>query len=300
MSKDVDITGLSIHTLSAAHQRWVSTSSVPPWLSCPSFSAKVFADPSDVFYDIVVENVRVAPDGFPRDAIQAGAFPGQLIIANKGDVLHLNVTNKLTNPTMRRSTSIARHISGSHSNRGRVRLLRDVSIVSLTPNNSAQRLIDLALSLNFPLLGQTGTYWFHSHLSTQYIDGERGTLVIYGMQTKLIKCDFLPSHLNEPVPDSGLIKGVGRYVGGPAIPSAVVNGIKGKKYRFWVINIAGYAAFTFFIDGHTFDVIETDGIATEPLTVTSFLIHAAQRYSVVLRADVDVGNYWIRAPMSWY
>ncbi|KAJ6536401.1 hypothetical protein DFH09DRAFT_1324656 [Mycena vulgaris] len=50
---------------------------------------------ADVFYNIPIENVRVAPDGFARDAIQAGIFPGQLIIANKGDVLHLNVTNKL-------------------------------------------------------------------------------------------------------------------------------------------------------------------------------------------------------------
>ncbi|KAJ7081230.1 Cupredoxin [Mycena epipterygia] len=31
---------------------------------------------------------------------------------------------------------------------------------------------------NYPLLNQTSTYWFHSHLLTQYVDGERGVLVV--------------------------------------------------------------------------------------------------------------------------
>ena len=31
----------------------------------------------------------------------------------------------------------------------------------------------------FNALNQTGTYWYHSHLSAQYCDGLRGPLVIY-------------------------------------------------------------------------------------------------------------------------
>ncbi|KIJ55075.1 multicopper oxidase [Sphaerobolus stellatus SS14] len=31
------------------------------------------------------------------------------------------------------------------------------------------------ISLN----GQSGTFWYHSHLSTQYVDGLRGALVVY-------------------------------------------------------------------------------------------------------------------------
>lgn len=61
---------------------------------------------ADVFVDLPILNANVAPDGFTRSAIVAGAFPGKLITANKGDVLHINVTNQLTDPTMRRSTSI--------------------------------------------------------------------------------------------------------------------------------------------------------------------------------------------------
>jgi len=31
-----------------------------------------------------------------------------------------------------------------------------------------------------PLGEQTGTYWYHSQLSVQYLDGLRGPLIIYG------------------------------------------------------------------------------------------------------------------------
>ncbi|KAJ7676837.1 laccase 17 [Mycena polygramma] len=267
---------------------------------------------ADVYYNIPVNDVRVAPDGFPRDAISAGPWPGQLIVANKGDTLHLNVTNNLANPTMRRSTSV--HWHGIFQDRTATE--DGPSFVNQCPVAPGH-----FYQYNFPLFNQTGSYWFHSHLSTQYIDGERGTLVIYpddpqkslwdfdDQNTIITLADWYHSPAeglmaqfkkdgHEPVPDSGLINGVGRYVGGPAVPWAVVNVIKGKRYRLRVINQAGFAAFTFSVDGHVFDVIETDGIATEPLTVNSFLIHAAQRYSVVLKADAPVGNYWIRAPMT--
>ncbi|KAJ7155816.1 laccase [Mycena filopes] len=277
----------------------------------PLFIGEAIA--ADRNYQISIDNVRVAPDGFPRDAIQAGPFPGILITAQKGDVLHLNVTNNLVNPNMRRSTSI--HWHG---------ILQSRTATEDGPSfvNQCPIAPQKFYQYNFPLLDQTGTFWFHSHLSTQYIDGERGTLVIYDPDdpqksmwdvddesTIITLADWYHTPAEalmrqfkldgkEPVPDSGLINGVGRYVGGPAVPWAVINVIRGKRYRFRVIDIAGYAAFTFSIDGHNFDVIETDGIATEPLTVSSFLIHAAQRYSVVLRADAPVGNYWIRAPMT--
>jgi iron transport multicopper oxidase len=42
-------------------------------------------------------------------------------------------------------------------------------------------------------------------------------------------------------------------------------------------------------------IIEADGITTNPLTVDSLQIFAAQRYSFVLTTNQAVGNYWIRA-----
>ncbi|KAJ6536410.1 laccase [Mycena vulgaris] len=239
---------------------------------------------ADVFYDIPVgicaaspgswlevpqiENVRVAPDGFPRDAIQAGPFPGQLVIANKGDVLHLNVTNKL------HWHGIFQDRTSSEDGPSFVNQCPIAPGSFYHPDDPQKALWDV----DDPSTIITLADWYHAPaeaLMAQFkVDG------------------------HEPVPDSGLINGVGRYVGGPAVPWAVVNVVQGKKYRLRVINISGFAAFTFSIDSHTFDVIETDGIATVPLTVSSFEIHAAQRYSIVLHANAPIKNYWINAPMT--
>jgi iron transport multicopper oxidase len=56
--------------------------------------------------------------------------------------------------------------------------------------------------------------------------------------------------------------------------------------------------FIFSIDGHSLTVIEADGENTAPLVVDSLQIHAGQRYSVILKADQPVANYWIRAQPS--
>ncbi|KAG6824062.1 hypothetical protein H0H92_008148 [Tricholoma furcatifolium] len=54
-------------------------------------------------------------------------------------------------------------------------------------------------------------------------------------------------------------------------------------------------SFTFWIDGHSLTIIEADGEYTEPHVVDSFVIHAGQRYSVILAANQPIGSYWIRA-----
>ncbi|KAJ7165684.1 laccase 17 [Mycena crocata] len=283
---------------------------------------------ADVFYNIPITNTIAAPDGFPRAAIQAGTFPGSPVVATKGDILHLNVSNQLNDPTMRRSTSIHWHgiFQDRTASEDGPSFVNQCPIPPGTfyrqPSDSSMHLQAYpGIEYNFPLLNQTGTYWFHSHLSTQYIDGERSTLIIYpddpqkdlwdvdDASTVITLADWYHSPAeelmaqfkkdgHEPVPDSGLINGAGRYIGGPTVPWSVINVVAGKRYRLRVINISGFAAFTFAIDGHMFDVIETDGIATVPLTVSSFIIHAAQRYSVVLHANQAVKNYWIRAPMT--
>ena len=36
-----------------------------------------------------------------------------------------------------------------------------------------------AFEYKFKVDGQAGTFWYHSHLSTQYCDGLRGPMVVY-------------------------------------------------------------------------------------------------------------------------
>ena len=63
----------------------------------------------DRVYQFNVANGLVSPDGFSRQAVLVnGIYPGTTITANKGDRLILNVTNNLSDPTMRRSTTIVR------------------------------------------------------------------------------------------------------------------------------------------------------------------------------------------------
>lgn len=65
---------------------------------------------ADVKYQFNVVNAAVSPDGYSRQAVLVnGIYPGTTITANKGDTLYVNVTNMLTDPTMRRSTTIHWH-----------------------------------------------------------------------------------------------------------------------------------------------------------------------------------------------
>jgi len=56
-----------------------------------------------------------------------------------------------------------------------------------------------------------------------------------------------------------------------------------------------FPSFNFSIDGHTLTIIEADGVETEPVTVDSLQIFAAQRYSIIVTANKPADNYWIRA-----
>ncbi|KAG5634995.1 hypothetical protein H0H81_012778 [Sphagnurus paluster] len=82
------------------------------FLGCLSFilhsTSTVYG--ADVNYVFNLDNSVVSPDGFSRPGVIInGIYPGTLVQANKDDTLHITVNNKLTNPTMRRSTSIHWH-----------------------------------------------------------------------------------------------------------------------------------------------------------------------------------------------
>ncbi|KAF8918129.1 laccase [Mucidula mucida] len=271
---------------------------------------------ADVNFTFDIANDVVAPDGFERvGVINNGIFPGTLIQANKDDVLHIQTNNLLTDPTMRRSLTI--HWHGLFQ-------MRTASEDGPAFVNQCPVSPGHSYTYDIPLNGQAGTYWYHSHLASQYVDGLRGPLVIYDPEdphlglydvddetTVITLADWyhLPSigisekylqqsPFHEPIADSGLINGKGRFVGGPEVDWARINVVAGKRYRFRCINISGYGQFTFAIAGHSMTIIEVDGVSHEPLTVDSFEILVAQRYSFVLNADQPVDNYWISAPME--
>ncbi|CAE6464747.1 unnamed protein product [Rhizoctonia solani] len=128
-------------------------------LAQPSLSAIVN-------YSLDIRNARVAPDGFERTIVSAnGLVPGTFIRANKGDTLHINVTNSLTDPTMRRATTIHWHglFQATTADED------GPAFVTQCPISQNQ-----SYTYEIPLGEQTGTFWYHAHLSSQYVDGLRG------------------------------------------------------------------------------------------------------------------------------
>jgi iron transport multicopper oxidase len=71
----------------------------------------------------------------------------------------------------------------------------------------------------------------------------------------------------ESVPDSAMINGVGRYVGGPEMSWARINVTHGKRYRLRVVNTSGIAHYRFAIQDHSLTVCTNDIMHQEPNTV---------------------------------
>ncbi|KAJ4471419.1 laccase lcc6 [Lentinula aciculospora] len=256
--------------------------------------------------DLHVVNKFIQPDGFNRSFILAeGVFPGPLISGKKGDNFQINVINELTNSTMLLSTSIHWHgLFQEGSN------WADGSFINQCPIAAGNSFL-----YDFNVPDQAG-FWYHSHLATQYCDGLRGPLVVYDPKdpylslydvdddsTVITLADLYhvpaPLIVGAATSDATTINGLGRYTNGPAdAPLAVISVTQGKRYRFRLVSISCDPNFVFSIDGHTFLVIEADGVSHEPVVSDSIQIFASQRYSFVLNANQTVSNYWIRANPS--
>ncbi|CAG8788374.1 26251_t:CDS:2, partial [Dentiscutata erythropus] len=155
----------------------------------------------------------------------------------------------------------------------------------------------------------------------QYIDGLLGAMIIHDHEDPYLKdydCDYVvtladwyhqtsaellsqfltPGYQGQtPVPDSGLISGKGQYAKKDS-ELAVYKVQKGKKYRIRIINTSAEAHYIFSIDGHKMKVIEVEGTYVKPFYVNRLLLHIAQRYSVIVEADQDAKDYWVRATIS--
>ncbi|KAJ7890149.1 laccase 3 [Mycena olivaceomarginata] len=235
---------------------------------------------------------QLSPDGFVRDTVVPnGTFPGPTFKLTKGDSVVIHTHNQLTSPDMRRSTSI--HWHGFFQAR-----------TSGMDGPSARSHPAPPLTTFFDTAGQTGNYWYHSHLSTQYCDGLRGAFVVYGQR-------FCSSSISDstiitlaewyransffktgivPVQDSGLINGKGRYAWWPPCIAFCAD----HPCRFRVFSLSCRPFMTLSFDNHTFDVIELDGVEHDPVAVpkTQIYMPVSQRISIVLNANQTVGNYW--------
>lgn len=160
--------------------------------------------------------------GVVRDMLFVnGKFPAPLIEVNRGDRIVANVTNQLKS----NATSVHWHglfQNGTNWFDGTA----GVTQCGIPPGKS--------LVYNFTVPNQSGTYWYHSHYSTQYLDGILGPLVVHDpaeaqmrgvmydedrvvlmqdwyhdFSTASLANYLVPDNENvEPVPDNGLINGM--------------------------------------------------------------------------------------------
>ncbi|KAF9454484.1 multicopper oxidase [Macrolepiota fuliginosa MF-IS2] len=213
-----------------------------------------------------------------------GTFPGPTINGWKGDTFSINVRNQLRDDQMLRETTI--HWHGIEQIRG-TGWADGVAFVTQCPI-----IPDDYFPYKFPVPDQAGTFWYHSHYSTQYCDGLRGPFIIRDRQdpylsdydidddsTVITLADWYRTYL-EPSLWLRLTKWDLTLVNGAVKPTITVK--PGKRYRFRLINISCDAPYMFSIDDHVLTVIEADGVLYKKYVVTEIPILASQRYSFIL------------------
>ncbi|KAL1750107.1 laccase [Schizophyllum commune] len=265
--------------------------------------------------NLPIVNKEIAPDVSShvvfRTVLANGKFPGELIKGTKGNTFKINVQDQLNDTRMLRSTTI--HWHG---------FFQKNSTWADGPAGVTQCPIATGDSFvyEFRVPDQAGTFWYHSHLSTQadlsMADTCTGAMVVYDPadphrlrydvdddNTVITLADWYhalaPTIIGVGTPDSTLINGKGRYSGGSLTNLTRINVIRGLRYRLRIVSLSCDPSFTFAIHGHNMTIIEVDSVNTQPLVVDSLEIFAGQRYSVVIHANQRIGNYWIRANPSF-
>ncbi|EPQ54039.1 laccase [Gloeophyllum trabeum ATCC 11539] len=282
--------------------------SLTAFVSALVLATGVLAKKHEHIRDLQVVNKYIAPDGHNRSTVLVdGVFPGPLIAGEKGHRFLLNAVDKLHDTTMDVETTIHWHGMFQHKSAWS----DGVAWVTQCPIEPQHSFL-----YNFTSPRQAGTFWYHSHLSTQYCDGLRGPLVIYDPDdpyyndydvddetTVITLADWYHNVSSQeptfPTNDATLINGKGRtvtttYNGTDYLSEIVVE--PGLKYRFRLINMACEPYYNFTIAGHKMTIIEADGVTVHPVRdVDQIQIHAGQRYSFILHANQRPDNYWIHS-----
>ncbi|KAJ2001172.1 ferroxidase fet3 [Coemansia thaxteri] len=261
------------------------------------------AHAADVTYYWDIGYVTANPDGQKERQVIGvnGAWPPPQLHVTLNDTLVIEARNSLDSPTTLHAHGM--YQNGTNYYDGPYM----VTQCGIPPGQN--------MTYRIPII-QTGTYWIHAHYSAQYVDGIRAPLILhnpkephqydddivltmedwYHDQASDLLQDFL-SWRNpggaEPVPNGALIGSVGGST------QKVIAFSPGKTYRLRLINMSALSMFHFSIDGHTMQVIEVDGVDTEPMTVGNVRLAAAQRTSVLVTAlNSTDHNYVFHADMD--
>ncbi|KAL1302666.1 hypothetical protein AAFC00_003031 [Neodothiora populina] len=251
-------------------------------LSCNT----LLANAATVTYDWNITWVTANPSGQEERPVIGinGQWPLPMLNFTKGDRIIANVHNQLGN----QSTSIHWHgffQNGTNDMDGP----QGVTQCGIAPNST--------FTYDFTA-DQSGTYWYHSHTRSQYPDGLRQALIISDPEDPYVgKYDeelviTLSDWYNDQMPE--LMKqfiSVANPTGAEPVPNAALMndtqnftlGVEpGKTYMLRLVNVGAFAGQYFWIEGHTMQVIEVDGVFTEAAEADMIYLTSAQRASVLV------------------
>ncbi|KAJ2796027.1 ferroxidase fet3, partial [Coemansia guatemalensis] len=159
-------------------------------------------------------------------------------------------------------------------------------------------------------VNQAGTFWLHGHDHHQNSDGLRTPLIVrdkhnppfyYDKEYVLSLEDWYDAPFADRLADT--LNPNKPFPPPPSFPHALINGFNGnhtgpllfdagKTYRIRLINMSTTEWFKFAMPGHQMEVIEADGIYSEPAAVDGVTLGPGQRYSVLVSAhSTNIYNY---------
>eukprot|EP00798_Chlamydomonas_sp_ICE-L_P030205 gene30205-35189_t len=272
------------------------------------------------FY-LEIEEFSGAPDGHLRvsglNGILGvnGSTPGPTLEVDVGDELWVKVLNKL-------SVATSLHWHGIHQvGSNRMDGVPGVTQAAISPGSTFL----YRFKLDVP-----GTYWYHAHTASQYVDGLRGALIVrdpsasmyherviqltdwyHNTSKHIIEKEYLVpfSGARDPIPVSCLINGIGQHRCTDPAQCAYerIEAVRGTAdhpmTKLRIINTAAFAVFNFSIDGHLMRIIAADSTPVHPVTVGSLRINVGQRYDVLVYCSPDAPSCpdapaWVRAVME--
>ncbi len=248
---------------------------LPDTLSGTNFNLTI----KDTFAQIVKTGNQTITSGIN------GKFWGPTLFVNKGDVVHMNVTNKLND-----STTI--HWHGMH-----LPAVMDGGPHQIIPPNTIWQPY-------WTVKNNAATYWYHPHLHVmteeQITKGIGGLLIVrdnvesalplprtYGVDDiplVLTDRDFTTSNQFSVVPygDSMLTNMTLRAQ--YTLPAQVV--------RFRILNAAIERSYNLgFSDGRSFSIITSDGgLLNAPVVLNKYLLHAGERVEILVNCTGQNGT----------
>jgi len=267
---------------------------------------------TDSVIDDCTREECVPADGVPRAFLAVNRqLPGPAIQVCEGDHVVVDVYNEMF------AESETIHWHGQHQ-RGS-QFMDGVPFVTQCP------ILPGVFRYSMPHLN-TGTYWYHSHSGLHRGDGVMGALVVRRNNDPHLQQYDMDLHnhvlmLNDWTHVPMVAKYTGRHHGGMddyastilvngkgrntmaqkegldsiALPYEVVEVIPGQRHRLrFISGVAMNCPMIMSIDNHNFTIIATDGADTTPTIASSFTIYSGERFDIVLDANQEVDNYWIR------